>query len=137
VADGAIASPPSQPASAGPVPAGARGGSCRLFRRLPFGCDGCKGSSVTVQPGGLAGEGLPALDGHIDILRHQLDTTPNCPVCNELMLLSRTVPRLGGFPQLKTYQCKPCGVVFTEEDSGSNPISERARALYDEPCPRQ
>lgn len=30
------------------------------------------------------------------------------------MRLARTIPRLGGLPELQTYECRACGVSFTE-----------------------
>lgn len=32
------------------------------------------------------------------------------------MPLVRTLPRLGGLPELRTYECRPCGIVFTEAE---------------------
>jgi len=42
------------------------------------------------------------------------DATPLCPHCGQPMRLARTVPRLGGLPELRTYECRACGVSFTQ-----------------------
>lgn len=55
---------------------------------------------------------------------------PLCPSCNEPMMLARTWPRLGGLPELHTYQCQPCNVVFTEVATGNGAMPERASALH-------
>lgn len=39
---------------------------------------------------------------------------PLCPHCCQPMRLARTVPRLGGLPELRTYECRACGVSFTQ-----------------------
>jgi len=41
-------------------------------------------------------------------------TAPPCPSCGKPMALARILPRLGGAPELRTFQCHPCGVVQTE-----------------------
>jgi len=46
------------------------------------------------------------------------------------MRLARTIPRLGGLPELRTYECRACGVTFTEavdaayEADASHALSE-------------
>jgi hypothetical protein len=39
---------------------------------------------------------------------------PVCPRCGEQMRLAFTMPRLSGLPDLRTYDCKQCGVALTE-----------------------
>jgi transposase-like protein len=39
---------------------------------------------------------------------------PLCPHCGQPMRLARIVPRLGGLPELRTYECRACGVSFTQ-----------------------
>jgi len=57
-------------------------------------------------------------------------STPNCPHCAKPMRLARTIPRLGGLPELRTYECRACGVTFTEavdaayEADASHALSE-------------
>lgn len=41
--------------------------------------------------------------------------TPHCPDCGKPMLPARSVPRLGGLPELRTFKCENCGAVVTEE----------------------
>jgi hypothetical protein len=37
-----------------------------------------------------------------------------CLSCGKAMRLARTIPTIGAVPELRTYDCKACGVVFTE-----------------------
>jgi hypothetical protein len=37
-----------------------------------------------------------------------------CLSCGKAMRLARTIPGIGELPELRTYDCKACGVVFTE-----------------------
>ena len=37
-----------------------------------------------------------------------------CLSCGKAMRLARTIPGIGGLTELRTYECKACGVVFTE-----------------------
>ncbi len=39
---------------------------------------------------------------------------PVCPHCGKLMRVARIVPRLGGLPELRSYECRPCAISFTE-----------------------
>ena len=48
------------------------------------------------------------------------------------MALARTWPRLGGLPEMHTFQCEPCNVVFTEVVTGDGAMPERVSALHDE-----
>ena len=54
---------------------------------------------------------------------------PLCPACAKLMVLARTWPRVGGLPEIHTFQCEPCNVVFTEVVTGAGSAPERASAL--------
>jgi hypothetical protein len=40
--------------------------------------------------------------------------TPPCPKCGTPMELSRVVPKLGGHPELQSFQCNACRWVETE-----------------------
>lgn len=40
---------------------------------------------------------------------------PNCERCDCAMKLVRTIPKLGGLPQLNVYRCAECGAVKTVE----------------------
>ena len=53
--------------------------------------------------------------------------TPHCPSCGRLMKLARITPRVGGLPELQTFECRPCGVTFTEavEDRMARPVLPR------------
>jgi hypothetical protein len=37
-----------------------------------------------------------------------------CLSCGKAMRLARTIPGIGELPELRTYDCNACGVVFTE-----------------------
>ena len=41
--------------------------------------------------------------------------TPPCPCCRDPMRLVRTIPKLGGLPELRVYQCERCSHVETIE----------------------
>jgi hypothetical protein len=57
---------------------------------------------------------------------------PFCPSCTKPMELARTWPRLGGLPEMHSFQCKLCDVVFTEVATGDGAEPERASALHGE-----
>lgn len=40
--------------------------------------------------------------------------SPLCPACGRAMVLVRTVPRLGGLPELHSFECRQCGVTLTQ-----------------------
>lgn len=42
---------------------------------------------------------------------------PHCPSCGKPMLLARTVPRVASLPELRSFECRICGVVITTEDT--------------------
>jgi hypothetical protein len=39
---------------------------------------------------------------------------PACPSCGRMLSLTRTIPRMNGLAELRTYGCKECGVWVTE-----------------------
>ena len=41
------------------------------------------------------------------------DTLPPCPCCGQPMRLARSVPAVGGMPELRTFECRPCGISQT------------------------
>ena len=40
---------------------------------------------------------------------------PRCPDCGKQMLFQRSLPKLGGLPELQTFKCENCGAVVTQE----------------------
>jgi transposase-like protein len=38
---------------------------------------------------------------------------PHCPNCGRPMTLARTTPRVGGLPELQTFECRVCRVMLT------------------------
>ncbi len=37
-----------------------------------------------------------------------------CPACGRPMRVVLVIPRFGSFPELRTYECRACGVSYTE-----------------------
>jgi hypothetical protein len=52
----------------------------------------------------------------------------SCPKCSNPMRLARVTPRFGGLPELRTFECRRCGVAVTEavENPGLPNPSHRA-----------
>jgi predicted amidophosphoribosyltransferase len=44
-----------------------------------------------------------------------VQSAPLCGTCGEPMKLIRTLPRLGGLPEVQTFVCKRCGQVTSLE----------------------
>ncbi len=42
------------------------------------------------------------------------DTAPICPHCGKPMRLARTIPGIGGLPELYTFSCRECGTAVTQ-----------------------
>jgi hypothetical protein len=40
--------------------------------------------------------------------------SPICPVCGKPMRFARSIPGIGGLPELRTYDCKMCKTAETE-----------------------
>ena len=45
---------------------------------------------------------------------------PLCPSCSEPMRFVRAIPRFAALPELRTYECKPCGVTHTGAVAADN-----------------
>jgi ribosomal protein L37AE/L43A len=54
---------------------------------------------------------------------------PACPSCGRPMHFARSVPRIGAQPELWTYECRVCGVMFTAawEARGRRDMSKNFR----------
>ena len=39
---------------------------------------------------------------------------PICPSCSVTMRLGRRVPAFNNQPELQNFECRPCGIIFTE-----------------------
>jgi DNA-directed RNA polymerase subunit M/transcription elongation factor TFIIS len=48
-----------------------------------------------------------------DLVGEQIKHRPACPNCGRSMHLTRTTPRSGGLPDVRTYKCGECGVWAT------------------------
>jgi rubredoxin len=46
--------------------------------------------------------------------REHIQSDCICLSCGKTMRVARTIPGSGELPELRTYDCKACGVVFTE-----------------------
>ena len=64
--------------------------------------------------------------------QHTSAELPHCPNCTKPMVLARSWPRLGGLPEMKTFECKRCSIVFTEVVTGEGSAPERVSVLHDE-----
>ena len=56
-------------------------------------------------------------------------STPICPECGSRMKRAKVTPSFGGLPELRTFRCATCNVVFTEVVTGPEAIAERACVL--------
>ena len=65
-------------------------------------------------------------------MENQSSDLPLCPSCAQPMALARTWPRVGGLPEMHTFQCQPCNVLFTEIATGGGAIPERVTVLHRE-----
>jgi hypothetical protein len=64
---------------------------------------------------------------HVAVMdRH---TTPSCPSCSRVMSLKRTIPGIGGLPQLRVYSCQYCGVSLTEADEPTLHVTGHTNAV--------
>jgi hypothetical protein len=45
---------------------------------------------------------------------------PDCAYCGAMMRFARRLPRLGGNPELVSYQCEECGHVLTRPEDGES-----------------
>jgi transposase-like protein len=43
-----------------------------------------------------------------------------CPACGRPMRVVLVIPRFGSFPELQTYECRECGVSYTEAVKETN-----------------
>ena len=48
------------------------------------------------------------------------------------MALARTEPSLGTLPEVNTYECRRCSIVFTEVVTGTGSAPERVSVLHSE-----
>jgi hypothetical protein len=47
-------------------------------------------------------------------MQHDYICRPECPSCGAPMRLARSIPKIGGLPELQTFDCRACGVAITE-----------------------
>ena len=64
--------------------------------------------------------------------RHTPLEFPLCPNCAKPMVSARAQPRFGEHPEMNTYECQRCSIVFTEVVTGAGSAPERASALHGE-----
>jgi len=65
-------------------------------------------------------------------MQHTPPEFPFCPNCAKPMALARTGPRPGTLPEINTYECRRCSIVFTEVVTGAGSVPERVSALHSE-----
>lgn len=65
-------------------------------------------------------------------MKPQSAELPLCPKCAKSMMLAQPWQRLCGLPEINTFECKRCSIVFTELDTGEGPVPERVIALHEE-----
>ena len=56
------------------------------------------------------------------------ETRPLCPHCGKPMPLVRTIPGIGGLPELRVYSCRQCGVSITQAQERSELAGRRTAA---------
>jgi hypothetical protein len=54
--------------------------------------------------------------------REHIQSSHICLSCGKVMRLARTIPAIGAVPELRTYDCNACGIVFAE---GAGPAEWR------------
>ena len=60
------------------------------------------------------------LSFHAALKQHKMDGKgewgPDCPSCGRPMRFCKAVPRVASLPELRTYNCKSCGMTVTEAE---------------------
>jgi hypothetical protein len=51
----------------------------------------------------------------VDMSEEDEPDEPHCPRCQGATVLVRTFPKIGGFPELRSYRCIVCEEVVTVE----------------------
>ena len=65
-------------------------------------------------------------------MQHTPPEFPFCPNCARPMVLARAGVRRSTLPEINTYECRRCRIVFTEVATGTGSEPERVSALYGE-----
>ena len=61
-------------------------------------------------------------------MHHEFDRpAPCCPSCGAAMRLVRSIPKIGGLPELESFECRACRVSITE--AATPDVSELALAV--------
>ncbi len=70
-------------------------------------------------------------NGHGSIMTYAAreESRPLCPSCGKPMHLARTIPGIGGLPELHVYSCKQCGVSVTEVEERGDLAGRRRRSV--------
>jgi hypothetical protein len=48
------------------------------------------------------------------LMQHEYRPVPSCPSCGAAMRLVRSIPKIGGLPELESFECRACRVSITE-----------------------
>lgn len=54
---------------------------------------------------------------------------PICPCCGTAMDFGRRVPAFNAQPELQNFECRPCGVIFTQAATAPGRIDFCAREI--------
>ncbi len=72
-------------------------------------------------------------NGHSGVMDERIKPTPACRSCGNPMRFARAVTQANGLPELRTYDCKDCGVAMTEAEESqvaSTVASDRAPIVH-------
>jgi hypothetical protein len=60
-------------------------------------------------------QGVSLFSVHPFRMTNRCESTPLCPTCTRPMVFVRSLPRLGGLAELRTYECTGCREVLSRE----------------------
>jgi hypothetical protein len=95
------------------------------FNQLLKALDRTEGQTAS-SAGAPASTGVDA-DGLASTMKDDPPVVRPCPSCGKAMTLVPTAPRLGGLPELRSFQCWACGNVHTEGVPEDRPPRDPAR----------
>jgi hypothetical protein len=61
------------------------------------------------------------------VMQHEYRPVPCCPSCGAAMRLVRSIPKIGGLPELESFECRACRVSITE--AAPPEVSEMDRTM--------
>jgi hypothetical protein len=60
-------------------------------------------------------------------MQHEYRPVQCCPSCGAAMRLVRSIPKIGGLPELESFECRACRVSITE--AASPEVSEMDQTM--------